>query len=115
MRHNPPAHEQRPDTTPPVVAGSVMVVPLAGALDAGTVPAIRHMVRSLVRPGRKIVLDLASVPSISSAGMRLLVSLSREIVAAGGALALAAVADEITETFAVTGFRAFFAMHDTVG
>ena len=51
---------------------------------------------------------------MSSAGLRLLLSIYRQITGAGGKIALAAVVDEIKDTMSVTGFLKFFVVHDTV-
>ncbi len=94
--------------------GAVTVASLTGEIDASTTPAIQRDLNPLVVPGANVVLDLADVPYMSSAGLRLLLSIYRQITGAGGKIALAAVVDEIKDTMSVTGFLKFFVVHDTV-
>jgi anti-sigma B factor antagonist len=94
--------------------GAVTVASLTGEIDASTAPAIQQHLNPLVVPGANVVLDLADVPYMSSAGLRLLLSIYRQITGAGGKIALAAVVDEIKDTMSVTGFLKFFVVHDTV-
>ena len=68
----------------------------------------------LVTPGAKVVLDLAAVPYMSSAGLRLLLSIYRQITAQAARSPWPAVVDEIKDTMSVTGFLKFFVVHDTV-
>ena len=94
--------------------GAVTVASLTGEIDASTAPAIQQQLNPLVTPGAKVVLDLADVPYVSSAGLRLLLSIYRQITGAGGKIALATVVEEIKDTMSVTGFLKFFVVHDTV-
>lgn len=94
--------------------GAVKVASLSGELDASTAPAAQQQLLPLAQPGAKVVLDLTDVPYMSSAGLRLLLSIYRQITTTGGAIALAGVVDEIKDTMAVTGFLKFFVVHDTV-
>lgn len=97
-----------------VTDGAVKVASLVGELDASTAPAIQQQLLPLAQPGAKVVLDLTDVPYMSSAGLRLLLSIYRQITTTGGSIALACVVDEIKDTMAVTGFLKFFVVHDTV-
>ncbi len=94
--------------------GAVTVASLTGEIDASTAPAIQQQLNPLVMPGAKVVLDLADVPYMSSAGLRLLLSIYRQIAGAGGKIALAAVVEDIRDTMSVTGFLKFFVVFDTV-
>lgn len=94
--------------------GAVRVAALSGELDASTAPGVQQQLLPLAVPGAKVVLDMADVPYMSSAGLRLLLSIYRQVTATGGKIALARVVDEIKDTMAVTGFLKFFVVHDTV-
>ncbi len=94
--------------------GAIKVAAVTGELDASTAPGVQQQLQPLALPGAKVVLNMAEVPYMSSAGLRLLLSIYRQITAAGGSIALASVADEIKDTMAVTGFLKFFVVHDTV-
>ena len=94
--------------------GAVRIASVSGELDASTAPAVQQQLLPLASPGARVVLDMTEVPYMSSAGLRLLLSIYRQITAAGGSIALAGVVDEIKDTMAVTGFLKFFVVHDTV-
>jgi anti-sigma B factor antagonist len=101
-------------TVTTVTDGAVTIASLTGEIDASTAPAIQQQLNPLVVPNARVVLDLAAVPYMSSAGLRLLLSIYRQITGVGGKIALAAVVDEIKDTMSVTGFLKFFVVHDTV-
>jgi anti-sigma B factor antagonist len=101
-------------TVTTVPDGAVTIASLAGEIDASTAPAIQQQLNLLVAPGAQVVLNLSAVPYMSSAGLRLLLSIYRQITGAGGKIALAAVVDEIKDTMSVTGFLKFFVVYDTV-
>jgi anti-sigma B factor antagonist len=86
----------------------ITVVEISGELNAGTVPDAQGAVLPLAGPGCKIVLDLAAVPFMSSAGLRLMLVLFRTVKSKGGKILLAGLADEIKSTMSLTGFLDFF-------
>ncbi len=86
----------------------VTIVEIAGELNASTVPDAQGAVLPLAVPGCKIVLDLAAVPFMSSAGLRMMLVLFRTVKSKGGKILLAGLAEEIKSTMALTGFLDFF-------
>ena len=92
----------------------ITVVELAGDIDAKTAPEVQQQVIPLATPGSKILLDMSDVPYMSSAGLRMLLSLYRQTAAKEGKLLLVGLSEEITDTMAVTGFLDFFSTCDTV-
>jgi anti-sigma B factor antagonist len=50
---------------------------------------------------------------MSSAGLRLLLSMYRQVAAHKGSIALAALSEELKDTMSMTGFLSFFTTHDT--
>jgi anti-sigma B factor antagonist len=92
----------------------VTVVALAGDIDANTAPAIQDQVLPIAESSRKILLDMFKVPYMSSAGLRMLLSLYRQVTAKDGKLVLVGLSEEITDTMSITGFLDFFTTRDTV-
>jgi len=92
----------------------VMVVELAGELDGKTAPEVQEKVLPLIEPGAKVLLDMSEVPYMSSAGLRMLLSLYRQVTGKKGTVVLHGVADGIRDTMSVTGFLKFFVIHDTI-
>ena len=65
-------------------------------------------------PVRKSCSIMTDVPYMSSAGLRLLLSIYRQITSERGAIALGGRRRRDQDTMAVTGFLKFFVVHDTV-
>ena len=92
----------------------VTVVEMAGDIDANTAPTVQEEVIPQAKPGSKILLDLSKVKYASSAGLRFLLSLHRQVKANDGKLVLVGLAEEIRDTMEVTGFLGFFTRCDTL-
>ncbi len=86
----------------------VTVVTLKGDIDAKSAPEVQAEVLSFAQPGTKLLLDMTEVPFMSSAGLRMLLSVYRKLSATEGKLVLAGVAEGIVDTMSVTGFLQFF-------
>ena len=82
----------------------VTIVELEGQLDTHNARIAQRTLVPLVHDGRRLVLVLRKVPSVSAAGLRLLLVLTRRAEAYGGRLVLAEVPTEICELMDVTGF-----------
>jgi anti-sigma B factor antagonist len=94
------------------IAG-VHVVELAGQLDANTSPAAQRQIMDLVAQDARILLDMAGVSFMSSAGVRLLLSTYREVKARQATVALAGLSSDIADTLSATGFLPYFAVYAT--
>ncbi|QMU69317.1 STAS domain-containing protein [Streptacidiphilus sp. P02-A3a] len=80
------------------------VVSLAGELDADTVAVLQHQLATLVLQGRKhLVLDLALVPFMDSAGLNSVLRARAETLRYGGSLALAAPGPAVRRLLDLTG------------
>lgn len=90
----------------------VTVVEMAGDIDANTAPKVQEEVLPLAKPGSKILLDMTKVPYTSSAGLRLLLSLYRQVTGNNGQLVLVGLSEEIQDTMSITGFLDFFTRCD---
>ena len=94
--------------------GLVMVVDIAGVIDAKSVLQAQEQLLALVRSGSKLLLDLRRVTYMSSSGLRMLLSVYRQVSANNGSIALAEASDEIKEDMAVTGFLRYFSIYDSL-
>jgi anti-sigma B factor antagonist len=94
--------------------GQVTVVEIAGDIDSNTAPQAQERVLPLVQPGSKILLDMSGVEYMSSAGLRMLLSMYRQISRGDGGIVLVGLSEEIKDTMSVTGFLNFFVNCDTV-
>lgn len=92
----------------------VQVVELAGDIDASTAPSVQEKILPLAEPGSKVLLDMTNVPYMSSAGLRVLLSVYRQASAKEGKLVLVGLTEEIRDTMSVTGFLHFFQTYENV-
>jgi len=94
--------------------GEVTVVEISGDIDSNTAPQTQEQVLPLAQPGSKILLDLNGVEYMSSAGLRMLLSMYRQISRGSGGIVLVGLGEEIKDTMSITGFLNFFTTRDTV-
>ncbi len=92
----------------------IKVVELSGDIDANTAPDVQKQVVPLAEPGSKILMDMTNVPYMSSAGLRMLLSLYRQTQAKEGKLVLVGLSEELQDTMSVTGFLDLFITAETV-
>ena len=86
----------------------IQIVELNGDIDANTAPDVQKQVVPLAEPGSKILMDMTQVPYMSSAGLRMLLSLYRQAEAKKGKVVLVGLSEELQDTMSVTGFLDFF-------
>jgi anti-sigma B factor antagonist len=86
---------------------------LAGSLDGKTVPEVREQLRPFLAANSKLILDLTKVDYLSSAGLRLLLLLYREVSGKKGQLVLVGVSEDIRTVMSHTGFLKFFTLANT--
>ncbi len=92
----------------------VTVVEIVGDIDAKSVVQAQEQLLPLVQPGIKLLLDMSGVRYMSSSGLRMLLSLYRQVASNNGSIALANLSTEIKDTMSVTGFLRYFTIYDTV-
>lgn len=92
----------------------ISVVALAGELNSQTSQLAQDRLTPLVEPNCKIVLDLGNVTYMSSAGLRTLLLLYRQINNAHGRVVLTNLTEMVHDTMQITGFLDFFEAYDSV-
>jgi anti-sigma B factor antagonist len=93
---------------------AITIVSLTGDVTTNTAPIVQSKILLLATPGCKILVDLSQVAYLSSAGLRMLLSLYRQTIAQDGQLVLVGLSEEIADTMSVTGFLNFFTTCDTL-
>ena len=89
--------------------GDVLVATLKGRMDAVTAPEFDAWFSARMQAGEKrLVLDMAGLDYISSAGLRSLLSAAKKLKAADGAVVLCGLSGTVAEVFAMSGFMAIF-------
>lgn len=81
-----------------------MIFALKGRLDTTTAPSLDVEVREAVQNTNKIVFDFAELEYLSSAGLRVILSTQKAIVAKNGSFIIKHVNDTIMDVFDMTGF-----------
>lgn len=90
--------------------GEVTVLGLEGRLDTDTSADLELAVQDLMQAGvRQFVVDLSGVGYVSSAGLRVLLSLGKTVENSGG-LRLAGLNPTVRQVFDVAGFTQLFAI-----
>lgn len=92
-----------------------MLISLKGRLDAVAAPELEKCCVELLEAGEtKLVLELAALEYISSAGLRSVLSVAKKLKAVGGALSLCCLSGLVQEVFTISGFDSFLPMYATV-
>jgi len=94
-------------------SGGALVVRLAGRLDSQSAPALEAVLPARAQVERALVVDLADVPYVSSAGLRILLKSAKTAKASGAKLVLSGLAAPVREVFDISGFTALFTLRDT--
>lgn len=94
--------------------GGIVLIEPAGDIDGKTAPDFQDQVLVRVQPGARIVLNLARVPFMSSAGLRSMLLIYREAKSKGAKVVLAQVNKDIRGSMSATGFLSFFVVCDSV-
>lgn len=89
----------------------VTVVAAVGSIDSKSSPDFeKALVKLLGEKKREIVLDLARLDYVASAGLRVFVMTGKRLQADGGRLALCSVNPSVMKVLEVSGFVALFAI-----
>lgn len=89
----------------------VAVVAAIGSIDSKTSPELeKALVKLLAEKKREIVLDLARLDYVASAGLRVFVMIGKRLQAERGRLALCSVNPSVMKVLEVSGFATLFAI-----
>ncbi|MBN3944719.1 MAG: anti-sigma factor antagonist [Nostoc sp.] len=92
----------------------VTLVTVVGDVDTNTAPLVQEQIIPLAQAGIRIILEMSKVPYMSSAGLRMLLTLYRQISTQGGQIILVGLSEDIRDTMSITGFLDFFKTADTL-
>src|SRR5262250_2918404 len=91
--------------------GDFHVLALAGRLDTETSADLELALQDLQATGaNRFVIDLAEIGYVSSAGLRVLLALAKQLDGGRGVLRLCALNDAVKQVFDVAGFSRMFAI-----
>ena len=93
----------------------ILTLTASGRLDADTTGRFAEVLNGCIDRGdRRIVLDLAGVDYVSSAGLRAILLAAKRGKSVGCAVAVCGLRDHIREVFDLSGFGTVVAIHPTV-
>ncbi|MDR3388545.1 MAG: STAS domain-containing protein [Rudaea sp.] len=91
--------------------GSVRVLTLGGRLDTETAVDVELALQDLLAAGEhEFLIDLSGIGYVSSAGLRVLLSLAKQLDGGKGSLRLCGLNAAVTQVFDVAGFSKLFAI-----
>jgi anti-sigma B factor antagonist/stage II sporulation protein AA (anti-sigma F factor antagonist) len=91
-----------------------VVLRLDGRLDAATTPILERKLTTLIDEHHNhLLLDFTDIDYLSSAGMRLLLTISKKVKAKKGVLVLFAIGEEVLEIIKLAGFEKILLIFDT--
>jgi len=94
-------------TTDGPLGGETHVIEPQGEIDLATAPDLKARLLGILDDGRRfVVVDLEDVGFIDSAGVRVLLTVQRRLLAAGGGLTVVCTDPLIRRVFEVTGVAA---------
>lgn len=93
--------------------GDVHIVRLDGRLDASTTPVAEKKLAKLLEVSKKIAIDFTDVGYLSSAGMRLLLSMTKKMQAKGGHISFFAMSEDVLEIIKMAGFERILKIFNT--
>lgn len=83
-----------------------VILRLDGRLDAATTPVLERKINRLIEDKHYLIyVDFLRIDYLSSAGMRLLLSVSKKLKTQKGALVLFSIDDEVMEIIKLAGFE----------
>lgn len=85
-----------------ITEGDRLTIKISGRVDTVTAPELEAELK--FGDAKQVVLDLAEVPYMSSAGLRLLLTAHKTMLANGGELMIANMQDAVRDVLDITGF-----------
>ena len=94
--------------------GAATILCASGNLDAAGAPGFEEQGRNLLRGGaQRLVLDLAGVEYISSAGLRSILAAGKKTKVQQGRIVLCSLKAMVREVFEISGFASLFSIFDS--
>jgi anti-sigma B factor antagonist len=79
-----------------------------GDIDGSTAPLLQEKILAAAQPNSRLLLDMSGVDFMSSAGLRVMLLLYRQISGNNGRVILAGLNESIEDAMSATGFLKFF-------
>jgi anti-sigma B factor antagonist len=86
----------------------ITVLEVTGAIDGSSAPELRDAILGATEGGKRLLLDLHGVHFMSSAGLRVMLLLHRQLQQNDGRVVLVGLLDPIYDAMDATGFLKYF-------
>ena len=94
--------------------GDVIVVRVLGRLDAASSPQLEKKINSIIESGHfKLIMNLAGVDYLSSAGMRLMLSISKKLKNLEGKVVACSLSEDVMDVIKMAGFHQVLELYST--
>ena|ERR1700722_5058911 len=94
--------------------GGVIVVRVLGRLDAASSPQLEKKINSIIESGHfKLIMNLAGVDYLSSAGMRLMLSISKKLKNLEGKVVACSLSEDVMDVIKMAGFHQVLELYST--
>lgn len=94
--------------------GKVTVVSIAGKVDTKAAPDFQKHLEQLVEGGsNELLVDLSKTSLVTSAGLRVLLGMLKQLKGSGGVLKLCCMNEVVKEVFNISGFNTIMNAFDT--
>ncbi|MBI4651630.1 anti-sigma factor antagonist [Candidatus Desantisbacteria bacterium] len=90
------------------------IIMISGSLDGKTAPEAQEKIIPLIEPDNILVVDLSNCKYVSSAGLRLLLMIAKQVPSKNCKLFLTGLTEEVKDVMDMTGFSNFFKIYGTV-
>ncbi|NML64395.1 STAS domain-containing protein [Hymenobacter sp. RP-2-7] len=92
----------------------ITVVTAEGSIDSKTAGEFERTALTAIQGQREVIIDLTQVDFLSSAGLRVLLVVYRQLKAKNGQVVLVGTSEDIKDVMSDTGFLSFFSTVDTL-
>lgn len=87
------------------------IIAIAGSMDSTTSPEAQKALDGVLAVASKVALDFTKLDYISSAGLRVLLSAAKTLLASGGSLGIFGLNPSVREVFEISGFSTILAVY----
>lgn len=92
----------------------ITIAGIAGSLDSNTSAEAQQSLDAVLAGGaRKVAIDFTALDYVSSAGLRVLLGVAKQLKASGGTLRTFGLNDSVREVFDISGFSAILSVFPT--
>ncbi len=92
-----------------------LIVKAGGRMDATTAPEFEKLCLEWIQEGEAtLVVDLAGLEYMSSAGLRSILIVGKKLKSAGGSLSFSSLTPNVAHVFSLSGFGSMFRVYDSL-